>query len=523
MIYQAISLGDILPELTLLIGACAVLIEAQLGLTRRPLSAPLTLLTIVVAAVLARFVSPLEGSGGCGLLFGPFSDFVRMSGLMVGVLLTLSSWSQPQLAERGEYFCMMLLSLAGLLVVGAAADWLNLFLALEVVSIPTYVLVTLSRDNPRSLEAGTKYFYLGAMSAAIMAYGMSFLYGVSGSLSLPDSIAAVSEALHHPGTLPHGLATIGIVLTLTGMLFKISAVPMHFYVADVYQGAASPVAGFLGFVPKFAGVAAILKLASMAGGELSGGGLFWGLWVVALLSMTVGNVLALLQYNLKRMLAYSGVAHAGYMLVGVLALSDTPRGILDDGAAAVLYYAVIYGIANLGAFAVLAMLRYRGAPCENIIDLAGLLRRSPGAALLMALALMTLMGLPPTPGFWGKATIFGSALARATQLPGAEQTWLTALVVLGVLNTAIGAAYYLRVIAALLLHESDEPAEFAPREAPHVGALLCGFLLLFFSFFPNSLLSMGASASRDYRDQRLARVADPPPAAMIATQPPAGS
>ena len=329
------------------------------------------------------------------------------------------------------------------------------------------------------------------------------LYGVAGSASLPVVFEAVSQALQQPGTLSYNLAAIGVVLSLGGLLFKIAAVPLHFYIADVYQGAASSVAGLLGFVPKFAGFLAIFKIMEVTGyWESNDPIIYWLLWIVAAVSMTVGNVLALMQTNIKRMLAYSGVAHAGYMLVGVLiGPSAAGDAFLGDGTAAVMYYIVIYGLANLGAFAILGLLRVRGRACETLRDIAGLLRRHPGLALLMALAMMTLMGLPPTAGFWGKLSLFGGALAGVGSglVPPELHRSLIVLVIIAFLNSALAAAYYLRVIAAVLLYENDEPAEAIPDETPHVGAVLCGFLLLVFAFGPGLLLNPGRDATSGLR------------------------
>lgn len=480
-------------------------------------------------ALVAVLLRPGLLAEGSGLLYDTLTRFVRLAALELGVVLTLVNWSQAREKERGEFLAMMLFSLTGLLMVAPADNLLMLFLALEVVSIPTYIMVVLSRTGVRALEAGTKYFYLGALAAAVTAYGFSFLYGVSGTASLsnwvdadgvlqPGTIEAVTTALRSPGNLEYGLATIGVVLSLGGLLFKIAAVPLHFYIADVYQGAASPVAGLLGFVPKLAGLIAIFKIVLVTG-HWSGGGqaVFWLLWIVAVASMCVGNVLALRQTNIKRLLGYSGIAHAGYMLVGVLAGPDAGKavdnagvGIMGDGTAAVLYYMVIYGLANLGAFAVLGLLRVRGGACETLRDVAGLLRRQPGLALLLALTMFTLMGLPPTPGFWGKLSLFSSALAasRVSIVPG-HDTWLIALVIIAVLNSALAAAYYLRVIAAVLLHESDRPAEAVAREAQHIGALMCGFLILFFAFYPTILMARADDATIELGES--ARLATPGP------------
>jgi NADH-quinone oxidoreductase subunit N len=407
---------------------------------------------------------------------------------------------------------MMLFSLTGLLLVGPADNLFMLFLGLELVSIPTYIMVVLSRSSPQALEAGTKYFYLGALAAAVEAYGFSFLYGVSGSANLEVTQGAVAQALRAPGTLAGGLATAGVVLALGGLLFKIAAVPLHFYIADVYQGAASAVAGLLGFVPKLAGLVAIFKIVMLTGQWVhEDTAVFWLLWTIAVASMCVGNVLALRQTNIKRMLGYSGIAHSGYMLVGVVAgplgsesVTGTFGG-LGGGISAVLFYVVMYGIANLGAFAILGLLRMRDEPCETLREVAGLVRRHPGLALLLTLTMFTLMGLPPTPGFWGKLSLFGSALTRArlTSMPG-HGPWLIGLVIVAVLNSALAAAYYLRVIAAVLIYERAEPARAASREAEQVGALLCGFLLLIFAFYPGGLMNASQDATTEVQ-QRLAR------------------
>lgn len=513
-IYSVLPLGMILPELLLLVVGSAVLLLGQTRADDRGNTTTTTNLTPwvallgVVAALLYVKLAPLAWSGlvsdgsiaGGGLLFDQLADFVRAATLVLGVLIVLVSWSQPFEGERGEYFAMVLFSLLGLMVMGSAADMIILFLGLELVSIPTYVLVTISRKRSRALEAGTKYFYLGAMAAAITAYGLSFLYGVSGTASLPDSIGPIVSALQHPGTLAHSLAVVGVVVTIIGLSFKIAAFPLHFYIADVYQGAASPIAGLLGFVPKLAGLVGIFKVLELAGWQTSISGLFAFLWIVAAVSMTVGNVLALRQTSIKRMLGYSGIAHSGYMVVGLLAGPYAGGGMMGDGVAAVLFYVVVYGIANLGAFAVLGALHKRGVSCESVRDVAGLIRRHPGPALLMVLSMFTLMGMPPTPGFWGKAGLFGSALNAARMMPDNLAWWTVLLVVIGVINSAIGAAYYLRVIASCILYESDEPAETSlRREAQQMGAILCGYLLLFFAIYPNWLLQMGQSASYPYR------------------------
>lgn len=520
------ALLTLLPELLVIGAGCAALLlgQGRRGATVAPL---VTLLALIAGLLLVRMpdwfgIDTPDTVIAGGLLFDNLAHFVRVCTLILGILIVLVSWREGVDSDRGEFFAMIMFSLAGLMLVGPSANLVTLFLALELVSVPTYALVTLSRNNPKALEAGTKYFYLGAMAAAINAFGFSYLYGVMGSMTLDAaSVERVVEALRVPGTAVHAIAVIGLSLSLVGLFFKIAAVPLHFYIADVYQGAANPVAGMLGFVPKLAGLVAIFKVIAIASWATSGGVLFVMLWIVAALSMTVGNVLALRQNSIKRMLAYSGIAHSGYMLVGVLAGPALTGGsYLSNGTAAVLYYAVIYGIANLGLFAMLNLLRVNGRRAETVRDVAGLLRWSPGIAILMAVGMITLMGLPPAPGFWGKLGLFGSALSASESLADGYRTAMIVLVVIGVLNSAIGAAYYLRVVASLLLYENDEPAEPVPTEAPLTGALLCGFLMIAFAFYPNSLLGISEDATQRLLDPPRAQAVRPaPPAEALAIEP----
>ncbi|MCG3125791.1 MAG: NAD(P)H-quinone oxidoreductase subunit 2, chloroplastic [Phycisphaerae bacterium] len=504
----AVSAARLLPELVLIVAGCGLLLLATASRNGAMRLVPPAALAAILVALLALRAQPLdESTFGGGLAAGALAEFVRVNTLIMGVLFVLANWTTPPEDERGEFFAMLLYSLAGLMFVGLSDNLLVLFVALELVSIPSYVMVTLSRRGPAPLEAGTKYFYLGAMAAAVTAYGFSFLYGATGTVGISAGVRQAASILADPSSPAYGVLTIGLVLSIAGLLFKLAAVPLHFYVADVYQGAASPVAGFLGFVPKLAGLAALFKILSLTDWRVSPP-LYWLLWLVAALSMTVGNILALRQSSLKRMLAYSGVAHAGYMLVGIIASPIGAPGVLGDGYAAVLYYVVVYGIANLGAFVLLALLRVNGRPCESIRDLAGLLARHPLLAVTMSLMMLTLMGLPPTPGFWGKMSLFGSALAAAGSTPDARAT--VALVVIAALNSAIGAAYYLRVVAACLLFENDQPAEAAPLDAPRTGAILCGFLLLTFTFAPTILMSSGRAATSGFR------TLTPPPGAVVA-------
>jgi NADH-quinone oxidoreductase subunit N len=421
-----------------------------------------------------------------------FQQYVKLIAAGAGILLTLLAWptnpdatGNPALQfghEAGEFFGLMLLSVAGIFFVASANDIILLFLGIELASFPTYIMVSISRPLPVAQEAGVKYFFLGAMAAAIMLFGFSYLYGTTGATRLGDIQSAM--ALHQPG---HDWQIMAIVMLLAGLAFKIAAVPLHSYAGDVYQGAATPVTAFLAFVPKTSGFIAILKILFYSSG--SGPGTHpWLmpdtisklLWVLAVLTMFVGNVMALgfLQYNVKRVLAYSSVAHSGYMLVGVTALVTSSNPQVQAAAlGGVLFYLAAYGIMNTGAFGVLMMIPSRdthfagylepstdttqvpaetGTSAETFDDLAGQGRRHPALGMAMAVCCLSLTGLPFTVGFFGKVFLIKPAWQVANEQPEVK-TRMTWLVVLTVLNAAISAGYYLRIIAAMYLRPEPPP------------------------------------------------------------------
>ena len=314
----------------------------------------------------------------------------------------------PLRTVKAEFYAFILFSLTGLMLCASADDLIWIFLALELTSLPTYVLVTLSTKDRPSQEAGVKYFFLGAMGAAVFLFGFALLYGATGSAHLAD-IAAVfaRDGLSD-------LAIAGMILSMVGVSFKIAAVPMHFYTPDVYEGAAAPISAFLAFVPKTAGFLVIILLAATLGwthgpSESLPPEIRVVLWVVAALTMTFGNVLAILQTSVKRILAYSSIAHSGYMLVGIIA-GPGDGGFASNGIAAVLFYLFSYGVMNAGAFAVVACLERRDLDgshreIESVDDLRGLCKTRPRcSAGVMALCSLSLLGLPPLLGFFGEST-----------------------------------------------------------------------------------------------------------------------
>jgi len=472
-----------------------------------------SLLAILAALGISWWLFPVVEADRvvlAGVAIGRLAAYTRFIALTVGAIILLVNWHLPTAHERGEFFAMVLLSIVGLMLVAAAEDLVVFLVALELVSVPTYVLVATSSNDIRAQEAAGKYFFLGAMSAALMVYGFSFLYGLAGTTAMGSGLAGYFA--EHGASSP--LAIIGLLLSFAGLAFKIAAVPFHFYAPDVYQGAASPVTGLLGFLPKAAGFVGLAKLLSLTGWQLPDPQ-FWALWVLAALTMTAGNVLALLQRNVKRMLAYSSIAHSGYMLIGLLVGPVAGQGPMRDGVAAMLFYITVYGVMNLGAFAVLAYLTLRERPVEELDDLAGLARREPTAALVMAVCVFSLMGMPPTAGFLGKVYIFSTAFSVGA---GHEHHLaLIVLAVIGVVNSAIAAAYYLRIVGACYLREPAEPVQPVPCRALRMGLALCTVIVLGLGVWPRQMIALANYAARDVRPP--GRLLSPPPSHAAAAGP----
>lgn len=348
----------------------------------------------------------------------------------------------PVRVIQGEYYAFILLSLCGAMLLCHATDLVWLFLAFELCSLPTYVLVAIGRGADRSMEAAIKYFFLGAMSTATMLFGFAMLYGSTGTLDLAPMAESLQQQAQTAGI--GTVAIVGVLLAVIGICFKLAAVPMHFYAPDVYEGAATPVAAFISFVPKVQGFVTLVLLLGTVGWSASGQSelhpvIAAVLWMVAVLTMTLGNVGGLLQAlgggsgthrSAKRMLAYSSIANSGYMLVAIL-------GGPMLGIDAMLLYLLTYGVANLATFGALAAIERNGHEVDSLEDLAGLRARAPKVALALAIGALSLTGIPPLVGFWGKLGVMMTSI-KAHQV---------ALLVILAVNSAIAAFYYLRLVA----------------------------------------------------------------------------
>lgn len=477
----------IIPELIVLSTACVLFLLGMSG----SLSVRKAVPVIALAGLLVAFgwqlktvldgVPPMTLADDANTLrLTGFGHYIKMLVAGVGALFVLMSWPTNRFAtgndslswdfDAGEYFSLVLCALAGVMLVSTSNDMLLLFMGIELASIPTYILVSMSRPLASAQEAGVKYFFLGAVSAAIMLFGFSYLYGTTGSTDFYEIARGFAATITTPGDAAalNAWQMLAFVMLILGFAFKLAAVPTHFYAADVYHGAATPITALLSFVPKITGVIALIKVLWVAGGGLGGvpEQIAHLLWWLAVLTMTVGNVLGLLQHNVKRVLAYSSIAHSGYLLVGLTAYvwtgGLTTNATRTSALEGVLFYLAAYGIMNVGAFGVLMMLPTRqkivgptgtdvappATTAETFDDLRGTGRANPVLGLAMAVSCFSLIGLPLTVGFLGKFFIIRPAF----------EAGLYSLVVITMINAAISAAYYLRIVGTMFLQDPDADA-----------------------------------------------------------------
>lgn len=461
------KLWFVIPELVLLAGVVVVAILGLVSSTWLRSRVPwVTMIFVIGAGVSFPLVFTDEAVSGSTMLLPGLGRPMGMIACVIAVCLLLLTVGRidrkyeqaiaegrdrfdPLRSNKGEYYVFFMLSLAGLMLTCSANDLIWLFLALELTSLPTYVMVAMSRGSRRAQESAMKYFFLGAMSAAMFLYGFALLYGATGTVELSAMRDALADQAADGGISM--LAVVGMMLALLGIGFKLAAAPMHLYAADVYEGAAVHVTAVLGFIPKAGGAVAFMLLLSTMG-WLDGAALPMPililLWVMAVLTMTLGNIAALLQRSVKRMLAYSSISHSGYLLIGIIAGPGL-------GFSAVLLYLFVYGLANTGAFAVLASLQREGREIESIDDLAGLRQKHPGSAIALAITSGSLLGFPPLLGFWGKLALFIAGIASGHIV----------LVLIAAINSAISAWYYLRLVGLPLMSEPSERSETIDRDS----------------------------------------------------------
>lgn len=437
-----VDLTPILPLTFLVVWACVLLLlDLFIPADRKGITAALSALGLALAlgwtlTQIGR--DPLDAFNGMVVLDG-FSVFVNALLLVSGLLgIALSfGYIKRMKIERGEYYTLMLFSISGMMLMAQASDLIVVFLALELLSIPLYVLAAFDRPRTESEEAGLKYFLLGAFATGFVVYGTALVYGATGTTSL----GAIVEFLGSNGN-PSLLLTIGAALILVGLGFKIAAVPFHMWTPDVYQGAPTAVTAFMSSGAKIAGFAALLRVFATAFPSIAAD-MTGVLWAISALTMILGNLVAISQSNIKRMLAYSSIAHAGYILMAFVPYGNPE--VASVSVAAGLFYLVAYAITNFGTWGVvIALERAEGRGLE-IRDYAGLGRKYPALAAAMTIFMLSLIGLPPTIGLVGKFYLFRAVMAGG----------FTGLAIIGVLTSLISAYYYLRVVVTMYMQEGD--------------------------------------------------------------------
>lgn len=468
----------ILPEIVLTIGSMLVLMaDLVVPRERRGVLTGLSVavLAATVAALFAVGAPHVTVSGGL-LSIDAFGLFFKLLVLVAAALTLLMSGSYLEVEDTpaGAYCFLILAATLGMMFMASGVELVTLFIGLETMAVSFYILAGYLKPSGRSNEAAVKYFLLGAFSLGILLYGMSILYGLTGSTNL----RAIATALVEQDGANQQMLLLAVVLLASGMGFKIAAVPFHMWAPDVYEGAPTPITAFLSVGSKAASFAMLIRIFVEG---LPAASVDWRVLfeVLAILTMTVGNIAAITQSNIKRMLAYSSIAQAGYVLIGIVV--GTQRGI-----AAALIYLAVYAFMQLGAFAVIVMLRRRDVIGDELKDFNGLYFRSPLAAFAMLLFMLSLGGIPPTAGFMGKLWLFGAAIE-------ADYVWLA---VIGVLNSAVSLYYYVRVVVYMWLR--NEPAGSEPRLSPALAVAIAVTLAatLALGLYPRPLFDAAETSAR---------------------------
>jgi NADH-quinone oxidoreductase subunit N len=475
MHYRLSEFAPLVPEIFLLVMLSLILvIDVVRGTRNRSLTYVLTLVTLAATFWLTwRDFSSAPVTVLSGMFIDdPMGDALKLAlyGVVAMVLIYSRSYLRARDIFQGEFFVLVLFATLGMMVMISAASFLTLYLGLELLSLSLYALVALQRDSKIATEAAMKYFVLGALASGMLLYGMSMIYGVTGSLLLPEIAARISAA----GTMQIPLI-FGLVFIVAGIAFKLGAVPFHMWIPDVYHGAPTAMTLFIGSAPKIAAFAFVMRLLVQG---LEGLVADWRdmLVILAVLSMGLGNIVAIAQTNLKRMFAYSTISHMGFLLLGILAGTQA-------GYSAAMFYVIVYAIITLGGFGMILLLSRRGFESEEINDFKGLNKRSPWLAFVMLLLMFSMAGVPPTVGFYAKLSVLQAVVEI-------EMVWLA---VVAVLFSLIGAFYYLRIVKVLYFDEPEQTE--AINACPDVRLLISanGVAALVLGILPQPLMALCAA------------------------------
>jgi len=452
-----------------------LLVDLLLPAERRWVLPYVALLGVTVAGISIAMLWDEKFLGFAGAIsldrFSSFFGLVLLLGTAL-ILLISSSYARTENIQRGEYYSLILFATSGAMLMASAVDLLAFFLGLEILSICLYVLSGFFRERAISVEAAVKYFVLGAFASGFFLYGIALCYGATGSTSYSD----LKLVLFSSPKLASPLVIAACALLLVGLLFKLGSVPFHMWVPDVYEGAPTSITGYMSTVSKAAAFAAFIRIFS-ANVPTIQVDLSRILWVLAVATMTLGNIVAIAQTNVKRMLAYSSIAHAGYVLV---ALTAADRA----GYSSVLFYALAYTFMTIGAFGVVVLLRREGVEALEITFYSGMAKRHPLLALAMTIFMISLAGIPPTAGFFGKFYIFSAAVGAG----------YTGLAVIGVLNSLISVYFYMRIVFLMYMREESGQIEVCSSSAATVALAVCAAGTVAMGIFPSGFANLVASS-----------------------------
>jgi NADH-quinone oxidoreductase subunit N len=477
------DIGTIAPVVAAVLVAAAIVIVDLMLPDRRDAIVATSLggLAIVAVTILLGAGRPSTAFGG-SYSQDNLTSFLDMLFVAIAALTILFAvdYLEPRGLPLAEFAAVLVFAVTGAMLVAGSTDLVLLFVALELMVLPGYMLAGFARRDPYSTEGAIKYFLLGSFSSAILLFGLAYVWGMTGSTRVDAVAAALAQAIAH-GSIAPGLA-MGLAFMTAGVAFKMAAVPFHYWTPDAYQGSPTPVTAYLSVGPKVGAFAIALRLFVGALGPLKADWLPVVI-VLAAATMTLGNLVAITQDNVKRMLAYSSIAHTGYMLVGLAAFA----GGQQSGLSAILFYGAAYTFMNMGAFAVVAALQRRPGVSSQLSTFAGLGRRDPWLGALMAVFLLSLTGIPPLAGFWAKAYV----ILAAVQAGG----WLSALAILAMINAAAAAFYYLRVVVYMYMREpTEETRPSSPGLLFRAGLVVACVATLVFGLFP-AILTAATNAA----------------------------
>ncbi len=476
MTFESLNIAIALPEVFLLTMACLILVvDVYLPADKRNLTYVLTQLSLIITLLLIIRNQTDTRLLAFNDLFvqDAMADTLKMFIVIIsfGVFVYSREYLQARNIFKGEFYVLGLFSIVGMMLMVSANNLLMLYLGLELLSLCLYALVAFNRDNSNASEAAMKYFILGAIASGMLLYGMSILYGLSGSLQLSEIAVAVSQAAEADNAQNIGMV-FGLVFVVVALGFKLGAVPFHMWMPDVYHGSPTAVTALIGTAPKLAGFAMIMRLMVEALGGLQAD---WQQMIIILsvLSLAVGNIIAIAQSNIKRMLAYSTISHVGFILLGIIAGTS-------EGYSSAMFYTISYALMSLGGFGVIMLMARQGFEADNISDLAGLNQRSPWFAFIMMILMLSMAGIPPTVGFWAK-------LAVLTAVVDVDLVWMA---IIAVFFSIIGIFYYLRIIKVMYFDDAVDTRPLECGRDMQIALSTNGLAILALGFYPAALMSL---------------------------------